>query len=525
MDKDMSKQKMPSGIPYIVGNEAAERFSYYGMKAILTVFMIDFLRMPENQSTEWLHTFGSAVYLLPIAGAFLSDFVLGKYKTILSLSIVYCLGHLVLALFETQEGLAIGLGLIAIGSGGIKPCVSAHVGDQFNDSNKNLLPTVFNYFYLAINFGSFISSLATPLLLQYLGPSIAFGIPGGLMLLATFLFWLGRNDFVHIKPFGKNFIKVLFSKEGLLSIGKLSVIYLFVAFFWSLYDQTASTWVTQSKSIFMDKSINLLGWNFTILPSQIGSINPILILILVPIFTILIYPYLKKITALRKITIGMIITSVSFIVIGLAEDKIFTGTTVSVHYQFLAYLIITIGEVLVSITALEFSYSQAPNELKSFIMSLFLFSVSLGNGIIIGVNHLNTQEVSVSNIESLPNKTVVHVSDINQYHHGEKFNISSNTGLKTIQQNDTLAISGTYLVGNFNVNESTFTLWNLDRTEIKCFGTFQNDTKIEFSVFKLKGGNYFYFFACMLAIVGVLFIFVAETYKGKTYIQSENSRG
>ena len=133
--------KMPKGIPYIIGNEAAERFSYYGMRAILVIFMTQYMmapdgvtpdRMTEAEATQWFHVFASAVYLFPMIGAIISDAFWGKYKTIMTLSVVYCLGHLVLALFESRYGLAAGLSLIAVGSGGIKPCVSAHVGDQLS---------------------------------------------------------------------------------------------------------------------------------------------------------------------------------------------------------------------------------------------------------------------------------------------------------------------------------------------------------------------------------------------------------
>ena len=95
-----------------------------------------------------------------------------------------------LSLDDTRFGLSIGLGLIAMGSGGIKPCVSAHVGDQFGKTNSHLLEKVFSWFYFSINFGAFFSTLATPLLLEKYGPNVAFGIPGVLMFIATFVFWI-----------------------------------------------------------------------------------------------------------------------------------------------------------------------------------------------------------------------------------------------------------------------------------------------------------------------------------------------
>ena len=121
--------------------------------------------------------------------------------------------------------LALGLGLIAFGSGGIKPCVSAHVGDQFGKSNGNLLEKVFGWFYFSINLGAFASTLLTPWLLEHYGPHIAFGVPGALMVLATIFFWMGRKVFIHIPPGGMDFVREAFSKEGLSAIGRLAIIY------------------------------------------------------------------------------------------------------------------------------------------------------------------------------------------------------------------------------------------------------------------------------------------------------------
>ena len=203
--------KMPPGVPYIIGNEAAERFSFYGMKGILVVFMTTYLMragkvdpMSEKDADGYFHAFVSAVYLLPILGAFLADAVLGKYRTILFLSVAYCLGHFALALDDTRLGLTIGLSLIALGAGGIKPCVSANVGDQFGHSNQHLLTKVFNWFYFSINFGSAGATFVMPLLLadQRFGPKVAFGLPGLAMVVATIIFWMGRKKFVHIPAVG-----------------------------------------------------------------------------------------------------------------------------------------------------------------------------------------------------------------------------------------------------------------------------------------------------------------------------------
>ncbi|MCH7910371.1 MAG: MFS transporter, partial [Candidatus Hydrogenedentes bacterium] len=223
---------MPKGVPYIISNELAERFSFYGMRTILVIFMTKYLIgengqldvMSHEEAQGYIHLFISAAYFFPLLGAFLSDVFLGKYTTIISLSLVYCLGHAALALDETRTGLFVGLVLIAIGAGGIKPCVSAHVGDQFGTNNEHLLSKVFGWFYFSINLGAFVSSLLTPYLLSRFGPQVAFGVPGVLMFLATVCFWMGRKKFVHIPPGGMKFVRESLSREGLRAVGKPSIV-------------------------------------------------------------------------------------------------------------------------------------------------------------------------------------------------------------------------------------------------------------------------------------------------------------
>ena len=292
-----------------------------------------------------------------------------------------------LALDETAWGLAIGLSLISIGAGGIKPCVSAHVGDQFGKTNSYLLEKVFSWFYLSINLGAFISTMLTPILLKHYGPHIAFGIPGLLMLIATILFWMGRNVFIHIQPGGIKFLKEILSKEGLFAIGRLCILYIFIAPFWSLFDQTGSTWVIQAENL----NRNWLGFEW--LPSQIQAVNPIMILIFAPTFTYFLYPKINryfKLTPLRKINIGLFLTVPSFLIIGYLQTQIDLGYSPSIAWQILAYGILTASEVLISITCLEFSYTQAPNTMKSFIMGLFMLSIAIGNTFTMVVNSLIT---------------------------------------------------------------------------------------------------------------------------------------
>ena len=146
--------RWPAQIKYIVGNEACERFSFYGMKGILVGYMTaqllrGGLNMSDDKATSIFHLFVFANYFTPLLGAWISDKFFGRYNTILWVSSFYCAGHGVLAmsdLFHTPEAkfnlLCVGLTLIAFGAGGIKPCVSAFMGDQFKADQGHLLQKV-----------------------------------------------------------------------------------------------------------------------------------------------------------------------------------------------------------------------------------------------------------------------------------------------------------------------------------------------------------------------------------------------
>jgi proton-dependent oligopeptide transporter, POT family len=386
---------MPPGVPYIIGNEAAERFNYYGMKSILTVFMAHYILnnsgalapMQPNEAYKYTHYFVSGVYYLPILGAIVADGWLGKYRTILWLSIVYCFGSLTLACIDTSWGigigqrtmLAIGLALICIGSGGIKPCVSANVGDQFGESNKHLLSKMFGWFYFSINAGSFISSIICPWMLANgaLGPRWAFGIPGISMVVATIFFWAGRHKMVHVPPRGLGYLKEAFlTREGLTILARIAMVYFFILFFWALWGMSNGVeWTLQAEKM----NLHWLGMN--LIAAQVQTANPILILICIPLTNYLIYPAIDRVfplTPLRKIGIGLFLTAFSFVVIVWIQSLIDHGLKPSINWQLLGYVILTLGETMVSITGLEFSYTQAPNSMKSSVMALWLLFIGTG---------------------------------------------------------------------------------------------------------------------------------------------------
>ncbi len=413
----------PKQVKYILWNEAAERFAFYGMRAILVIYMVHTIKLEIHISEAIYHYFSAALFFTPLVGAYLADRWLGKYKVIISFSIIYIVGLLTLSYVQSFDGLLIGLSLIALGSGGIKPCISVFVADQLDhkDINYNEIKAkLFSVFYFMINFGSLFSTIITPITRDIYGPKIAFTIPAVLMIVSVIILILGKKYYVEIKidkPENKlKLFKLYYHAlinlkdkpknattflESALITGKYSKeeidiafnllqiikIFLFFIMFWGLFDQQGSSWITQADQ--MNKNF----FGYTVAPDFVPFLNPLLVLIMIPLFNMYIYPLMNKyiciLTPLRKIGIGIIISSLSFITVGVFQYIIDSGIKLHIVWQILPYILIVAGEILVSITGLEFAYSQAPKSMNSTIMSLFFLTIFFGNIIVAIIDQLN----------------------------------------------------------------------------------------------------------------------------------------
>jgi POT family proton-dependent oligopeptide transporter len=207
----------------------------------------------------------------------------------------------------------LGLGLIALGSGGIKPCVSANVGDQFGESNKHHLSKVFGWFYFSINAGSFLSTILCPICsTPELGPALRVRLAGIAMVIATISSGpVARNSCTSRRREWDSSPDLQRRRSQRAGAARHHLP--FVAVFWSLWDQSSGgAWTLQARNM----DLNFLGMQ--LLPEQVQTANPILILLFIPIVNYLVYPFLGRFfeaTPLRRIGIGLGITAVSFLVI------------------------------------------------------------------------------------------------------------------------------------------------------------------------------------------------------------------
>ncbi|XP_072253772.1 solute carrier family 15 member 1 [Leuresthes tenuis] len=350
------------------------------MRAVLVLYFKYFLRWDDDLATSIYHTFVALCYLTPILGAIVADSWLGKFKTIIYLSIVYAIGQVVMAVSAIHDitdtdrdgtpnnmtfhvALSmVGLLLIALGTGGIKPCVAAFGGDQFGDHQENQRRTFFSVFYLCINGGSLLSTIITPILrAQDCGIyskqkcySLAFGVPAALMVIALVVFIMGSGMYYKAKPQGnimldvckcigfaiknryrhrskqypkrKHWMDWAEEKYEKLLIAQikmvLKVLFLYIPLpmFWTLFDQKGSRWTLQATT--MNGDFGLL----VIQPDQMQTVNPILILTLVPVMDSLIYPLIKKcgldFTPLKRMTVGMLMAALAFVCAAVVQVQI-----------------------------------------------------------------------------------------------------------------------------------------------------------------------------------------------------------
>ena len=412
----------PWHVAFILGNEVCERYSFYGMNSILSIYLKDKLLYSENGATMIVHTFMFLCHFTPLFGAGLADQFLGKFKTIIYLSCVYVVGHIIKTVgtmtsypsIPHNELSLLGLFIIAVGTGGIKPCVAAFAGDQFKlPEQARELQRFFSIFYMSINMGSLLSMLIGPELrsVSCMGEKdcypLAFGIPALLMFIATVIIIIGKpfykikpTDGVVSKSFGiiwKGLTGCCQKKEGkssghcldaakenyeedlveeikfLTGVNGILLLFVPILFFWCLFDQTATTWTYQAEHMYGLKG------------DQAQFFNPALILIFVPIFDFIIYPTLAKfnllVKPLQRMSVGMFLTALAFLISGILELIIqsYPDKSLTVWWQLPQYIVLTCAEVMVSITGLEFAYSQAAPSMKSILQACWLLTVAFGN--------------------------------------------------------------------------------------------------------------------------------------------------
>lgn len=415
MDKVQPAKGHPKGLYLLFFTEMWERFSYYGMRAILILYLTKKLvegglGMDSAQATLLYGYFTGLVYFTPLVGGWLADKYLGKRLAITIGGITMMIGQFVLFGMNNMTGLYLGLFLLIIGNGFFKPNISTLVGGLY-DEGDDRRDGAFSIFYMGINLGALIAPIVIGLLTDNIfattnpDGSITYGYKYGFlaaglgMLLGQVLFnlfaqkYLGdlgkkpigkSNDNLaeHTKSINPQTGEILNDKQEKQRIGVIFILFLFAVFFWAGFEQAGS-----SLSLYTDNFINRNFFGYEIPTAFFQSVNPLFIVTLAPLFSIFWTSKLgKKLSTPLKMGIGMIILGIGFwFMLGAVAERNANGNPEDVAnkaalmWLIMTYFFHTIGELCLSPVGLSVVTKLSPPKLASVLMAVWMLSSSVAN--------------------------------------------------------------------------------------------------------------------------------------------------
>jgi POT family proton-dependent oligopeptide transporter len=374
----------PRGFWFIFWGELAERASFYGMKTLLLLYMIQKLGYSDANSASVVSLFTAFCYILPIAGGYIADHFLGKFKTIIYFAIPYIMGHIILGTFTTEVGLYTALLLLAGGSGSIKPNISTLMGLMYQKAGKtHLMTQAFSWFYMAINIGAAITTFSLPFIRDHYGYGPAFMAPTILMAVSLAIFYLGKKHYPveNVRETKREVRTPEQRRQDRKTLIRLSGLFLLIVFFWSIFDQSYSTWTLFARD-YMILDVTVFNWTWRIPPDAVQSLNPVLIVVMTPLFAWLWSrtdkDETRKLSSPRKMLIGFVLV---VLCMGLMSVAGYFGVNakVSILWELGAYILITMAELCISVVGLQLAFEEAPDRMKSMITGIWLFTVFMGD--------------------------------------------------------------------------------------------------------------------------------------------------
>ncbi|KAF9540508.1 peptide transporter ptr2 [Mortierella hygrophila] len=452
---------IPASAWLVVVVEFCERFTYYGLSGPFQNYIQypytdvrgadhpGAIGKGQQTATALNYFFQFFCYVTPIFGAIVADQYLGKYKTICVFCGVYMLGVLVLVLTSIPPaifanaalpGLVIAMIIIGFGTGGIKSNVSPMVAEQYQGTKQTVktlksgekvivcpdvtVQSIFNWFYWSINLGS-LSAIITTNVEKYYAFWLAYLIPLIMFNGAVLALWIGKDKVVKTEPRGSVLIESfrvfsialrngrnldaakpsviqtrdpseeatrgitwddIFIDELRLTLKACSV-FLFFPFYWVIYNQITTNLTSQAGTMLL----------YGIPNDVVNNIDPIVLIIFIPIFDKIIYPTLRRmgweLKPIVRISLGFFFCAIAMAWTAIVQHKIYitgpnyectlcdeneTPNNVSIAWQILSYFFIAISEIFASITGLEFAFTNAPATMKSVVMAMFLFTNCVG---------------------------------------------------------------------------------------------------------------------------------------------------
>lgn len=393
----LERQKQPKALYFLALTASLERFSYYGMRAFLILYMTSAVNdklggmgWTEGMSGRVYAWFTGLCYLFPLFGGIISDMLIGERRSVLIGGLLIMLGHFTCAIDNGIAPFAIGLSLLVLGNGFFKPTVVTMVGDLYQQGDKRR-DSAFTIYYMLFNAGAF----AAPILCGFLGENYGYrygfiaagtGMAIGLsMYMITAQKALGNLGKIPKRLKYKQEVhaeKTPLTKEEVDRIAVIIVLMLFVIFFWASFEQAGSSFNIYTKNYI---NRNVLGW--TIPTTWFQSVNPLMVVALSPIFSWL-WIYLarrkKNPPTPVKMAIGMLFLGIGFLfmvgaVMQRGGDIADTTVKASLLWILGTYLFHTIGELCISPIGLSMVTKLAPMKLASLFMGVWFTSMFLAN--------------------------------------------------------------------------------------------------------------------------------------------------
>lgn len=426
---EVVKKGHPKGLYLLFFTEMWERFSYYGMRGILILYLTKKwleggLAMDPEYASVLYGLFTGFVYFTPLIGGWLADKYLGQRKCITIGGITMMLGQFTLFAWNTHAGLYLGLFLLIIGNGFFKPNISTLVGNLYPEGDKRR-DSAFSIFYMGINLGAFLAPLIVGFVAEDFfttrdesGKIITFGYKYGFlvaaigMLLGQLIFNVFGNKYlgdIGLHPVGKakfaedgSSLNHPLTKEEKQRTAVIFILFLFAIFFWAGFEQAGSSLSLYTDN-YINRDINIMGWEWTIPTSYFQSVNPLFIVLLAPLFAwFWTTKYGERLSSPLKMGLGMIILGIGFLFMlgAVAErggDIKDASVKASLFWLVMTYLIHTIGELCLSPVGLSVVTKLSPPKLASVLMGVWLLSSFFAN-ILGGVVASKVESMGASNV-------------------------------------------------------------------------------------------------------------------------------
>lgn len=379
----------PPALPVLFFTEMWERFSYYGMRALLVLYAVKYLHFSDQEAGKLYGAYTGFVYLTPIIGGYLADRYIGFRRSIVMGCILMGLGHLSLAI-DGMEFFYLGLILLVIGNGFFKPNMSSLVGRLY-ENNQSMKDSGYTIFYMGINLGGFFGPIICGYLGETMGWHYGFGAAGIGMSIGLLVFLFGQYKIpshignvpnrVRRNTLNDKTIEtqdtIILSPDEKNKISILLVLSFFSVFFWTAFEQAGS-----SMNLFADRYVDrvVLGWE---IPASIfQSINPVFILIFAPLFA-----WIWTFTSRRnkepdsavKFSIGLFLLSLGFVCLVLGAKEVTDSGISSLHWLVLAYLFNTWGELCLSPVGLSMVSKLSPDRFTGLMMGIWLMSNAISH--------------------------------------------------------------------------------------------------------------------------------------------------